>query len=1004
MVLSWTPAPGARHGYDYRYSESASNLEAGAGPSWNHVANSNIASDHIDIPSGHLTIGTTYYFQVRGMDIDGNAGPASDVSERVIQLAVPSQVDNLISSAGDGSVTLAWRAPPAGELVTGYQYRVNPNPDGGTGWSDWSVLSTSDTTPNQSDVAGLTNGVAYSFQVRAVSAVGEAAEVSTTSASPTGPPAAPRDLSAKAGDAQVSLSWIDPNDSSITRYQYRQRVATEDLWPTNWTDIPSGAETTTSYVVTGLNNDTEYFFQVHATSEGGNSVPSEVSATPAVGTTAPPKLQNVKATGSRESGRIQITWNDPGDPDISNMHHYQFRRDADSPNPDSWDTDWSAISGRDYFNVSNGTVSWDFLVAADQSWFYQVRAVNDRSTYKTGDDLYGAASNSVLAATLTDAIPQVSSALPSRPFWRQWSAWSGTISVHWQDPEDPSITHYQIKWKQDEGDYGDWQDIQHSGYGEINSTSFTASGLTNGVQYTLVLRAVNAVGAGPESEPWIGTPERSIPERPTGLIATPGDTEVTLFWDDPGDDTIINYEYYHKLRGGHWTQWREVPDSDFTTRAHTVTGLENGLEHTISIRATNSFGGGQPAAPVRVTPLRSTPDVVTGLRATRHDAAVTLSWSNPGDPRITNFQFRLRAGPGEYGEWTDIVGDPENTTAHRVEGLTNGVEYAFQVRAVYATGYGPDSDSVSVTPVENRAPEFPGDTVTRSVPENLTADANVGTASTAHDEDDGDTLVYSLSGIDASSFAISGDRGQIRVGSETSLDYETKSSYTVTVSVTDYYGASDHIEVAIDIINVDEAGVVMLSSTQPQVGVELTATLIDPDGNISGVTWSWERSDIGDVWDFIVGADTSSYIPDTADLGNYLLVTAAYSDGEGPGKIVRQASARQVLESAAQTAQSRPPRPTGVRATPGDGQVILSWSDAGDASITGWRYSIIESGTGNNVWHDIEGSNAGTSSHVVTGLTNGSEYRFRVMAVNLSGQGSASKPAVRATPTDGTSG
>ena len=485
MVLSWTPAPGARHGYDYRYSESASDLEAGAGPSWNHVANSNIASDHIVIPSGHLTIGTTYYFQVRGVDIDGNAGPASDVSERVIQLAVPSQVDNLTSSAGDGRVTLAWRAPLAVELVIGYQYRVNPDPDGGTGWSDWSVLSTSDTTPNQSDVAGLTNGVAYSFQVRAVSAVGEAAEVSTTSATPVGPPAVPRDLSAKAGDAQVSLSWIDPNDSSITRYQYRQRVATEDVWPPNWTDIPSGAETTTSHVVTGLNNDTEYFFQAHATSAGGNSVPSEVSATPAVGTTAPPKLQNVKAIGSRESGRIQITWNDPGDPDISNMHHYQFRRDANSPNPVSWDTDWSSISGRDYFKVADGTVSWDSPVGADQSWFYQLRAVNDRGTYKTGDDLYGAASNSVLAGTLTDEIPQVSSALPSRPFWRQWSAWSGTISVHWQDPEDPSITHYQIKWKQDEGDYGDWQDIQHSGYGEIHSTSFTASGLTNGVQYTL---------------------------------------------------------------------------------------------------------------------------------------------------------------------------------------------------------------------------------------------------------------------------------------------------------------------------------------------------------------------------------------------------------------------------------------------------------------------------------------------------------------------------------------
>ena len=49
-------------------------------------------------------------------------------------------------------------------------------------------------------------------------------------------------------------------------------------------------------------------------------------------------------------------------------------------------------------------------------------------------------------------------------------------------------------------------------------------------------------------------------------------------------------------------------------------------------------------------------------------------------------------------------------------------------------------------------------------------------------------------------------------------------------------------------------------------------------------------------------------------------------------------------------------------------------------------------------WRDIAGSGATTTTHTVTDLTNGTEYRFRVRAVNVSGEGAVTRPAVGATP------
>ena len=103
----------------------------------------------------------------------------------------------------------------------------------------------------------------------------------------------------------------------------------------------------------------------------------------------------------------------------------------------------------------------------------------------------------------------------------------------------------------------------------------------------------------------------------------------------------------------------------------------------------------------------------------------------------------------------------------------------------------------------NNAPVFTaGTSTTRSVAENTAAGTNIGSAVAATDTNTGDTLTYSLSGTNASSFSLVSTTGQLQT--KAALDYETKTSYSVTISVSDGKGGTDSITVTINVTNVNE--------------------------------------------------------------------------------------------------------------------------------------------------------------------------------------------------------
>ena len=99
----------------------------------------------------------------------------------------------------------------------------------------------------------------------------------------------------------------------------------------------------------------------------------------------------------------------------------------------------------------------------------------------------------------------------------------------------------------------------------------------------------------------------------------------------------------------------------------------------------------------------------------------------------------------------------------------------------------------------------------------------------------------------------------------------------------------------------DNTGITALNTDivllQPQVDVEITASLTDPDGGVTGTVWKWERKGRGSSrWETIAGATEASYTPqdkaDTEstlpqenriDVGDLLRVTATYTDTRASG-------------------------------------------------------------------------------------------------------------------------
>ena len=218
---------------------------------------------------------------------------------------------NLSATPDSRRVALRWDVPNNSDIRL-FQYRVSA--DDGSTWSpDWTNIPRSSASTRSYTVTGLTNGTGYTFQVRAEytrSGRNLAGQETTVTATPQVPrPGQPSNFRAAQGDAEVTITWNNPSNSTITHYQYRYKVTADPspTWRVDWTNIPDSDRHTTRFTVTHLTNGIGYTFEVRAVNAGGESAAASDTAEPR--DSNPPQLDSAVVNATQ----LTLTYNEPLD-------------------------------------------------------------------------------------------------------------------------------------------------------------------------------------------------------------------------------------------------------------------------------------------------------------------------------------------------------------------------------------------------------------------------------------------------------------------------------------------------------------------------------------------------------------------------------------------------------------------------------------------------------------------------------------------------------------------
>ena len=285
----------------------------------------------------------------------------------------------------------------------------------------------------------------------------------------------------------------------------------------------------------------------------------------------------------------------------------------------------------------------------------------------------------------------------------------------------------------------------------------------------------------------------------------------------------------------------------------------------------------------------------------------------------------------------------------------------------------PETPPTETPTPTNRPPAFSSSSTTRRVDENTPSGRNIGSPVTATDPD-GDTLTYSIGG---SSFSIVSSTGQLRT--KAALDYETTSSYSVSVTAKDPSNASDSIMVTINVGDVEEGNVPVCNSA-PSLVRNLE---VNPGDRRLDLDWDRPSVD-GDcdieykvqrklassgTWGSTRTVTTSRYsITGLANGTEYDVQVRACND-EGCGGWYQKS----------ETPRPPPEQVLKPSLTPGYGSLAVSWTaPANGTSPTSYQGQYKESTI--HVWTGASSFTTTSTRKTITGLTNGTSYNVRVRA------------------------
>ncbi|MGZ7018435.1 MAG: Ig-like domain-containing protein, partial [Acidimicrobiia bacterium] len=282
------------------------------------------------------------------------------------------------------------------------------------------------------------------------------------------------------------------------------------------------------------------------------------------------------------------------------------------------------------------------------------------------------------------------------------------VTLYWTDPSDGGspITGYAIETTPGNVVSGPYP--PGSGAGGV-----VLNGLTNLQSYTFRVRAINAVGNGPYSDPSPPvTPGPTVPDPPTTGTATADPAvngRASLTWSLPsgyndGGSPLNSFRVYAQ----------NTPSPPITAdvlnpaaTGGTVDGLLDNTKYQLQVTASNASG--ESALSTLSNTILTLPGkpAISTAQSTSTPGQIKVTFAVPPGGNfsdLTNFRLHVldtNTFTTPVAAATACPGANPTTCTLTVNGLTLGQNYSITVQAQNATGWGPESDpaiNIDITP------------------------------------------------------------------------------------------------------------------------------------------------------------------------------------------------------------------------------------------------------------------------------------------------------------------
>ena len=430
-------------------------------------------------------------------------------------------------------------------------------------------------------------------------------------------------------------------------------------------------------------------------------------------------------------------------------------------------------------------------------------------------------------------------------------------------------------------------------------------------------------------------------------------------------------------------------------------GADAGAGEVVLTHTTSGLNPGSDPLPEVTVVVTTNPDRAASgkadpppppknLRAVRGKAAVELTWDAPGDAMVIGYRIdRRSSGEGRSEEQTLVEDTGSADTGYTDKSAKSGVEYEYRVSARTEDGLGEASEWVSAgrePQPNNPATNAPAITGTAKVGETLEADT-----SGISDADGLSNVQYEyqwladdseIAGATSLTYTLAdADEGKV-IQVEVSFTDDAGNEETLTSAATDAVATAEPSE----------------PPDKPK-GLDATATH-------DSVTLTWDDPQDESITGYVIlrrvrvnnqGGDFSVLVANTSSAAttytdNMVEASTTYTyrikaiNGAGTSERSRWVH----IETPAPPV---PDKPKGLEAMASNGQVVLTWDDPEDDTITGYVILRRLPGVDPEGQFDELVANTGTAAITYTddAVSAETRYTYRIKAINQHGASERSR-------------